>query len=53
MPEGGTVVGDADATIVQCVEPTVLPDEEEEVAVTGAEPEVIGEKSEAEGGDSE
>lgn len=53
MPEGATVVGDADATIVQCVEPTVVPDEEEEVATGAAEPEVIGEKSDDEGGDSE
>ncbi|MGI9430559.1 MAG: 50S ribosomal protein L25 [Bythopirellula sp.] len=52
MPEGAIVVGDADATIVQCVEPTIIPDEEEEVVTAGAEPEVIGEKTEDEGGDS-
>ena len=32
-----------DTTLVQCVEPTVLPDEEEAVA-SGEEPEVIGQK---------
>ena len=53
MPEGGTVVGDPEATIVQCVEPTVVPDEEEVAATGAAEPEVIGEKADEEGGDSE
>ena len=54
MPEGATVVGDADATIVQCVEPKVVADEEEtDVAAGAAEPEVIGAKDDEAGGDSE
>ncbi len=36
-----------DTTVVQCVEPTVLPDEEEAVA-SGEEPEVIGQKDDDE-----
>ena len=52
MPEGATVVGDENATIVQCVEPKAAVDEEE-VAAGGAEPEVIGQKADADGGDSE
>ncbi len=36
-----------DTTLVQCVEPTVLPDEEEAV-VSGEEPEVIGHKDDDE-----
>ena len=36
-----------DTTVVQCVEPTVLPDEEEAV-VSGEEPEVIGQKDDDE-----
>jgi large subunit ribosomal protein L25 len=36
-----------DTTLVQCVEPTVLPDEEEAV-VSGEEPEVIGQKDDDE-----
>ena len=50
MPEGATVVGDENATLVQCVPPKVVVDEEAEAA-TGAEPEIIGQKEE--GGDSE
>jgi large subunit ribosomal protein L25 len=51
MPAGATVVGNVGATIVQCVEPTVIP-EEEEVGITGAEPEIIGEKEDEDGDDS-
>lgn len=51
MPAGATVVGDADAVLVSCHEPAAIADEEE-VAATGAEPEVIGAKDE-EGGSSE
>jgi large subunit ribosomal protein L25 len=52
MPEGATVEN-ADAVIVQCVTPTVVLDEDDEVAgASGAEPEVIGEKEDKEG-DSE
>jgi len=53
MPEGATVVGNPEAPIVQCVVPAVIGDEEEEVSTGGIEPEVIGEKSNEEGGDSE
>ena len=49
MPEGATVVGNADAPIVQCVQPTVQTDTEEEGTVVGhAEPEVIGAKRDEE-----
>jgi len=51
IPAGATVIGDVGAVIVQCVEPTVAPDEEE-VAASGAEPEVIGQKVDEQGGDS-
>ncbi len=51
MPEGATVVGDANATIVQCVAPTAESEEDaESVAASGAEPEVIGQKDGEEGG---
>lgn len=44
MPEGATLVTDADTVAVQCVEPA--PEEEEDaLAATGAEPEVIGRKA--------
>lgn len=46
LPSGAKVIDDG-ATIVQCVEPTVVPDEEEAVG-TGAEPEVIGRKEDEE-----
>ncbi len=52
MPEGA-VVEKADSVIVQCVPPKVVLDEEEGAAgASGAEPEVIGQKDDAEG-DSE
>jgi len=51
MPTGATVVGDAGATIVQCIKPTAVSDEAE-AAATGIEPEVIGQKADEEGGDS-
>jgi large subunit ribosomal protein L25 len=43
MPEGAKVLGDEDMVLVQCVEPTELP--EEEGMGEGAEPEVIGRKA--------
>ncbi len=47
LPEGASLLGDADAVVVQCVVPTEAP--EEEAADRGpAEPEVIGAKKEAE-----
>ncbi len=53
MPEGATIIGNADAVIVQCVAPTAAPDEEEDaVAAGGAEPEVIGQKDDEAEGDS-
>ena len=52
MPVGATIVGNADAVIVQCVTPTAAPDEDA-VASSGAEPEVIGQKDDEGGGDSE
>jgi len=51
MPAGATVVGDADAVIVHCVEPQII-EEDEGVEATGAEPEVIGEKDEDEADES-
>jgi len=52
MPEGATVEK-ADAVIVQCVAPAVDSDDEEEAVASGAEPEVIGQKADEEGSDSE
>jgi len=52
LPEGATFVGNADTegadmVVVQCVEPTAAPaDEDAAVEATGAEPEVIGQKKE-------
>ena len=52
LPEGATLVTDAKTVAVQCEEPAAEP--EEELAVAGAEPEVIGRKAEDEGeGDGE
>lgn len=39
-------------TLVQCVEPTVVPDEEEEAVVGAGEPEVIGQKDDDEQADA-
>lgn len=47
LPHGAVVLGDPDQVLVQCVEPTVVP-EEEVPAEAGAEPEVIGRKAEEE-----
>ena len=47
LPAGAIVSGEQDMVLVQCVEPTVQP-EEDELAVSGAEPEVIGQKDEDE-----
>jgi large subunit ribosomal protein L25 len=47
LPEGATLITDAKTVAVQCEEPAGEP--EEEVAVAGAEPEVIGRKAEEEG----
>jgi large subunit ribosomal protein L25 len=46
LPEGATLVTDADDVAVQCEEPAAEP--EEEVLAAGAEPEVIGRKAEDE-----
>lgn len=48
MPEGAKPLVSDDAVVVQCVEPTVLPEEEEAVA-DGAEPEVIGGQGDEDG----
>jgi len=47
LPEGAQLVSDADAVIVQCIQPAVLPDEEV-VSAESAEPELIGRKPEEE-----
>jgi large subunit ribosomal protein L25 len=53
IAEGVKLLIDADQVLVQCVEPTVVPDEED-VAVTGEEPEIIGgRKDDEEGGAAE
>jgi len=44
LPAGAKIVSDTQATAVQCVEPTVVSDGDEEAAVDGSEPEVIGRK---------
>lgn len=52
VPSGVKVLDDPQDTVVQCVEPAVVPEEEEEAGVPGAaEPEVIGHKEE--GGETE
>jgi large subunit ribosomal protein L25 len=51
VAEGVKFLIDADQTLVQCVEPTAVPDEED-IAVTGEEPEVIGGRKDDEEGDS-
>jgi large subunit ribosomal protein L25 len=51
LPQGATLVTDAKTVAVQCVEPA--PEEEEEVAAAGAEPEVIGRKAADEEGEEE
>ena len=48
LPPGASVVGDVDATLVHCVEPTAAPEEEEEGEAASAEPEVIGRKEDEE-----
>lgn len=47
LPSGAKVLADSEATVAQCVEPTVIP-EEEELAAGGEEPEVIGRKEDEE-----
>jgi large subunit ribosomal protein L25 len=47
LPPGATILGDVEQTAVQCLEPTEQP-EEEAAELTGAEPEVIGEKDDRE-----
>ena len=47
LPEGALVLGEPDMILVQCVEPTVVP-EEDELAGSGAEPEIIGRKDDDE-----
>ncbi|MBN1912168.1 MAG: 50S ribosomal protein L25 [Pirellulales bacterium] len=50
VPGGGKCEGDLETIVVQCVEPTAMPEEEEEAAAAGeAEPEVIGGRKEEEG----
>ncbi|MEM9660129.1 MAG: 50S ribosomal protein L25 [Planctomycetota bacterium] len=54
MPEDAKLLTNGDAVVVQCVEPTAAPEEEELAASASAEPEVIGrdeDGGEAEGGD--
>lgn len=41
LPDGAIVQGEPEMVLAQCVEPTILPDEDE-MATDGAEPEVIG-----------
>jgi large subunit ribosomal protein L25 len=53
MPAGAVVVGDADAVLVQCSEPSAEVDEEDAEGATGAEPEVIGAKDDEKEGGSE
>lgn len=52
LPEGATLLGDADDVIVQCVVPTEMPEEEAGEAVEG-EPEVIGRKEDSEESDAD
>jgi len=47
IPDTAKVLGDADAVVVHCIQPTVAP-EELEAEAEEAEPEVIGRKPEAE-----
>ncbi len=48
LPAGVKLLIDASQTLVQCNEPTVIPDEVEEGAGGAAEPEIIGQKSDEE-----
>lgn len=47
LPAGAVVLGEPDMILVQCVEPTIQP-EEEEMGAAGTEPEVIGERKDEE-----
>ena len=49
LPEGAKPLEDGQTVLVQCVEPTVVPDEEEEAIAGGEEPEVIGRKEDEQG----
>lgn len=53
LPAGAKLVTDPGAVIASCSVPIVREEEEEAVAATGAEPEVIGAKPEEEGESSE
>lgn len=54
MPEGAEFVGGPELVIVNCVQPTAEPAEDDEAAISsGAEPEIIGQKDDEAGGDSE
>ena len=53
MPAGATVVGDAEAVLVRCVEPTTAPDADEAEVAGSIEPEVIGQKDSDEEAGSE
>lgn len=48
LPEGVKLITDLDAPLVQCVEPEIVPEVEEGIAVEGAEPEVIRREEEEE-----
>ena len=48
LPEGAIALDSADAVVVQCVEPTIMPEEEEIGEAVAGEPEVIGEDKEEE-----
>ena len=51
LPEGSETEVDPDTVVAQCVEKKVVEIEEEVPAATSAEPEVIGEKKDDEGGE--
>lgn len=53
MPDGAKALVEADAPVVQCFEPTVVPEEEEAAAADAAEPEIIGGRPEEEGAEDE
>lgn len=54
LPEGATLVTDADRVLLNCVAPLAEePEEEEAAGVTGAEPELVSKKSDEEEGSDE
>jgi len=50
LPEGASILCELSATVVQCVQPTVI--EEEEATVEAVEPEVIGQKDDDQEGEA-